>query len=315
MHSTVRLTSLLLVFAACSSNNSTVFEPETDAGIVVTDVRTGDVVPIPVRETGVAMNCSEAAQLVYVLSDRNELYSFRPNMRQFTRIGTLRCPTMMQPNSMAVDRNAVAWVNYVQAGPGGDEVGAMFRVSTSDASCVSASPLPLSPGFFRVGMGFSTAGVDSTDETLFLSATPSSLGGTGDGLARFDRMLNRLAPIGQFSGMFSGQSAELTGTGDGRLYGFFTTTPVQVAQINKNTGAVINATPLPGVERPSAWAFSFWGGDFYLYTAPSQLDGRTTNVTRYRPSDGSIDVRYMTEIGFRIVGAGVSTCAPIAPPP
>jgi len=80
-------------------------------------------------------------------------------------------------------------------------------------------------------------------------------------------------------------------------------------------GAITDARPLPGVETPQAWAFTFWGEDFYLYTAPSALAGRTTNVTRYRPSDGSIDTGYMRDIGFRIVGAGVSTCAPIAPPP
>lgn len=73
---------------------------------------------------------------------------------------------------------------------------------------------------------------------------------------------------------------------------------------------------LPAVETPAAWAFSFWGGDFYLYTAPDPLSdpSRTTNVTRYRPSDGSVDAQYMVNIGFRIVGAGVSTCAPLEPP-
>jgi hypothetical protein len=33
-------------------------------------------------------------------------------------------------------------------------------------------------------------------------------------------------------------------------------------------------------------------------------------VSRYRPSDKSLDAAYMTNIGFHIVGAGVSTCAP-----
>ncbi|MEI8254942.1 MAG: hypothetical protein WCJ30_04645, partial [Deltaproteobacteria bacterium] len=102
---------------------------------------------------------------------------------------------------------------------------------------------------------------------------------------------------------------------DGRLYGFFTTTPVQIARIDKGTGSTSMARSLPQVETPQAWAFSFWGGDFYLYTAPSESDPtRTSNVTRFRPSDGSVDAAYMTNVGFRIVGAGVSTCAPILPP-
>jgi len=86
---------------------------------------------------------------------------------------------------------------------------------------------------------------------------------------------------------------------------------VQVGQIDKMTSAITNAKVITGLNTPSAWAFSFWGGDFYLYAAQS---GSNSNVTRYRPSDGSIDNTYMTNIGFRIVGAGVSTCAPLEPP-
>jgi hypothetical protein len=85
---------------------------------------------------------------------------------------------------------------------------------------------------------------------------------------------------------------------------------VAVGEIDRASAQVIGSTPLPTVQVPMAWAFSFWGGDFYLYTATS---GDST-VNRYRPSDGSVDTAYMTQIGFRIVGAGVSTCAPLQPP-
>jgi len=311
---------------SCSANEPPGFAPEPDAGVVASQ-DTGaaspsdaggagsDVLrPVPIRDAGSAARCSEAAQLVYVLSDANDLYSFRPNLRQFTRIGRLSCPTSAQPNSMAIDRDAVAWVNYVNNAVI-DTAGSLYRVSTTDARCTPAAPVPLPQGWFRLGMGFSTASADSTEETLFVAATADPLGGPSAGLGRIDPRGLTGTPIGQFSGAFRGQSAELTGTGDGRLYGFFTTTPVQVAQIDKSSGAIVDARPLPGVETPQAWAFSFWGGDFYLYTAPSALTGRTTNVTRYRPSDGSIDPAYMTNIGFRVVGAGVSTCAPIEAPP
>lgn len=310
--------------AACSSNDRSPFtiEPKADSGaadVATTGdgstVRDGGVTPIPIRDSGMVGNCSEAAQLVYVLSDSNELYSFRPNLRQFTRIGPLRCQTNMQPNSMAIDRNAVAWVNYVASGLG-DTAGAIYQVNTTDASCRAAPTVRLPPGWFRLGMGFSTASADDTSETLFIAATVDPLLGGSAGLGRVDPMSGQVVPVGTFTGALRGESGELTGTGDGRLYGFFTTTPVQVAQIDKTSGAITNARPLPGVETPQAWAFSFWGGDFYLYTAPSALTpGRTSNVTRYRPSDGSIDTAYMTNVGFRIVGAGVSTCAPITPPP
>lgn len=251
--------------------------------------------------------CIERAALVYVLSDDNELYSFRPDRKEFTKIGPLRCQTDMNPNSMAVDRDAVAWVNYVQSD---DSAGTLFKVSTEDASC-EPTGTSLSDGWSRLGMGFSSDLSRPDAEQLFVAG---ATGTPGVGLGRIDG--SSLTPVGEFSGSLRGTSAELTGTGDGRLFGFFTTFPVQLAEIDKETGEIIEATDLPGIETPSAWAFSFWGGDFYFYTAPDPFlsQSRTTNVSRYRPSDGSIDTAYMTNIGFRIVGAGVSTCAPLEVP-
>ncbi len=298
--------------------------PRDDAAVTSDAGAAGDAVdasdgfaPVPIRDSGAALGCSEAAQLVYVLSQSNELYSFRPNLRQFTRIGVLRCPTSLTPNSMAIDRDAVAWVNYVDANPFGAGGGRIYRVNTTDASCSAAAPVDLPRAFAQLGMGFSTTSADTTEESLFLSATGDPLLGGSAGLARLDPVTLTVAPVGAFTGALRGQNAELTGTGDGRLYGFFTTTPVQVAQIDKRTGRIVETRPLAGVERPSAWAFSFWGGAFYLYTAPDALTqpARTSNVTYYNPADGTVDPAYLTNVGFRIVGAGVSTCAPVAPPP
>ena len=83
-----------------------------------------------------------ATDYVYVLSAENELYSFAPNLKKFTLIGTLGCQTAMQPNSMAVDRNANAYVNYF--GPAG---GVIYKVSTTDASCGSAPVVNLPAGW------------------------------------------------------------------------------------------------------------------------------------------------------------------------
>jgi hypothetical protein len=265
--------------------------------------------------TGGGPNCGEAAKLVYVLSDANELYSFDPPGKKFTKIGTLGCQTSMQPNSMAIDRDATAWVNYVEGDFGGDTAGAIFKVSTVDASCQPTS-ISLGVGWYRLGMGFSTDTSDGTSETLFVAGTADPLGGSSPGLGRIDFKAGTVVPIGSFTGQLNGENAELTGTGDAKLFGFFTTTPVQVAEIDKMSGAILSSKSLPTVETPFAWAFSFWGGDFYLYTAPDQLSDptRTTNVTHYTPADGNADIAYMKNIGFRIVGAGVSTCAPVEPP-
>lgn len=258
--------------------------------------------------------CSDEAKLIYVLSDANELYSFQPQQKNFTKIGTLGCQTSMQPNSMAVDRNAVAWVNYVESDPlfGDDTNGVIYKVSTKDASCQPAPTVQLISNWFRVGMGFSTNGDAQMGETLYITGTGTIGAGNSPGLGKVNPVSFGVETLANFSpGTFTGQSAELTGTGDGRLYGYFTTTPVQVGQIDKVTGAVTKPAAITGLKTPSAWAFSFWGGSFYLYAA-SGLEN--TNVTKYDPATGSVDNTYMTDIGFRIVGAGVSTCAPLEPP-
>jgi len=250
--------------------------------------------------------CSgQAADYVYVLSAENDLYSFAPNKKLFTKIGPLGCTTALSPNSMAVDRNATAYVNYVAAD---DSTGQIFEVSTTNASCTGPL-LTLPTGWERIGMGYSTNNAGSTAETLYVAGV-----GGGVGLGLVDFGIKTVGPIGPFSGSLKGQNAELTGTGDGRLYGFFTTAPVEVAQITKTNGSTQAPVPMTGVPVPNDWAFSFWGGHFYLYTSAGQGTGGGSNVTDYDPVAGSVNTTFMTAIGFDIVGAGVSTCAPTTTP-
>jgi hypothetical protein len=137
----------------------------------------------------------------------------------------------------------------------------------------------------------------------------------GRRLARIDLSYFLLTTIGDFSGTLKGQEAELTGTGDGRLFGFFVLpSGASLAQIDPTTGATQAPVDLPGVaDADSAWAFSFWGGDFWFYSA--DLTSSASRVTRLRTSgDGSLSVVMPDVGGFVIVGAGVSTCAPTRPP-
>jgi hypothetical protein len=260
--------------------------------------------------------CSTAAELVYVLSTSNNLYSFQPAMKQFTLIGQLGCnpPEGATPNSMAVDREANAWVNYVSDDGLGDDTGGwVYKVSTANASCASAPSVTINDSqWYRLGMGFSSDTSGGTTETLFVTGTGTQGGGTSPGLGSINLSTFTLDPLGQFTGdnKLSGQSAELTGTGDARLFGFFTTSPVRVAQLSK-VGAVMTDWPVAGVPTPSAWAFSFWGGAFYLYTSSDGLTNST--VTRFDPTTQQVDSTYQLTAPDVIDGAGVSTCAPVAP--
>jgi hypothetical protein len=243
-------------------------------------------------------DCSESAKLVYVVTSENELYSFKPDTLTFTRIGELQCNAGgATPNSMAVDRNGTAWVNYNN--------GTLWKVSTTNASCQSTS---FSTSVNRVGMAFASNAANSKDETLFVvhfkDGAPDK---DGLGLYSVDLSTLKEKSIGDFSGSLRQQGAELTGTGNGELFGFFTTTPANLAAIDKATAATPSPQSLASVSTENSFAFSYWGGDFWLYTATA---GSSSKVTRVKAStDNSVSV-VKSNLGFSIVGAGVSTCAP-----
>jgi hypothetical protein len=249
--------------------------------------------------------CSDASKLVYVVARDNSLYSFAPASVTFTKLGTIACPSESTefPFSMAVDRTGTAWVLFTD--------GNLFNVSTKDASCTRTTFIPDQAGFSLFGMAFVSDGPDASTDSLFVSENVN-----GNGLGQIALPSLTLSAVGPYTGALAGQKAELTGTGSGDLFGFFLTTPAAVATITKTSGAVATPSSLPSVTVGTDWAFSFWGGAFYLYTGnstdPSQ-NGST--VTRYSPDDGSVTV-LSTGVGFFITGAGVSTCAPtVAPPP
>jgi hypothetical protein len=240
-------------------------------------------------------DCSEAAKLVYVVGTGNELYSFAPGSLKFTKIGTLKCASIGNPFSMAVDRQGMAWVLYDDA--------QLFKVDTSNAACAKTSYQPSQlGGFSKFGMGFATNDGMSTDETLYLASYD------GVGIAKLSFPALKVTSVGAYNKL-SGP-AELTGTGDGKLYGFFLTNPVQVAQIDKNSGKILSQAPQASVQIGAAWAFAFWGGDFWLFTSPN---GFSSQVDRYQPSKKTTDT-VVQSVGFNIVGAGVSTCAPVVNP-
>src|SRR5262249_39716327 len=154
--------------------------------------------------------------------------------------------------------------------------GSIHRASTRDASCVRTAFGVQHNGFFQPGMAFVSTGPELVDETLFVWAGAVVTGplpwsgsfswtSAEPGLARIDRSTSALALVGHDDSLLGRAKADLTGTGDGKLYGFFTTTPATLAEIDLATGTPHHPRPLPGITGVLAWAFSFWRGDFYLY--------------------------------------------------
>ena len=291
----------------------------SDAGGTGTGTLVGDGgAPGTLGDGGTTTDCaSGAGSFIYVISDANDLYTFDPtkfpSAQAFTLVGKVTCDTS-GVNSMAVDRSATAWVNF--------DDGQIYKVTTTaPVTCTPTGFVPGQSGFTKVlGMGFSVDAPGSNAETLFVSdnggpggdctkATPGP-GCEGKGLGTIDPTTMALTALGPYTGTAAGYNAELAGTGDGRLYGFFTTSPGSYGPIDKSGGQTSTPPPtsIAAVNASTGgYAFSFWGGDFYFYTAPSN----GTVVTHLQTSTGTTTAS--SELAFTIVGAGVSTCAPATP--
>jgi hypothetical protein len=158
-------------------------------------------------------------------------------------------------------------------------------------------------------MGFSSDTAGSTDDHLFVAGGASVSTGNST-LATLDTTTMNATTVGTVTGW-----PELTGNGNAELWGWFPDTDSpRVEQINKANGAPIKTFPLTQLAgEPLAWAFAFWGGDYWIFlektddigfpedgTTVYQIDGQNGSIKSSTPA-----------LSHEIVGAGVSTCAPV----
>ena len=173
-------------------------------------------------------------------------------------------------------------------------------------ACVATEFVPGQQGLGLFGMGFALDD-DGMGETLYVAAG-SQPANQVNGLGSIDLTTYGLDFVGPFIAA-PGDRMELTSSDDGSLYGYFvdsnSTGGGSVVSIDKHTGAILDVVPVSVQGDASAFAFAYWGGDFYIFTAP--LNGKTT-ITRYRPTDGTLKV--VGSVPQAVVGAGVSTCTP-----
>lgn len=255
-------------------------------------------------------NCSAASQLIYVVDNEYRLLSFSPkdDAHTFTPIGKLNCPASgawpawgggSTPFSMSVDRQAKAWVLYTS--------GEIFWVDTKNAACIK-SPFVKGQGKFELfGMGFVSDAPGSSSEKLYIFG--GEVGALDKGtLAKIDPGKLTIDPIGALA--LKDKSPELTGTGNAKLFGFFPAGAQSfVAEIDKATGALGKQWPTPVNGDVGAWAFAHWGGRFYIFVTIEDLFNENSMVLRLDPQTGKVDT-IKEQLPYRIVGAGVSTCAP-----
>ncbi len=252
---------------------------------------------------GAADDCAAEARLAYVVDANGTFSSFDPRNiaagTAFTDLGQLNCPSSSggHPFSMSVDRNAIAWVVF--------DTGELFNVNIKAAGLPCTKLGYSGSGSLKTfGMGFVSNAAGSNQETLFIAGVASS---STAQLAT----LTTTAPYGtvKLGSAISG-NPELTGTGAAELWGFFPeSTNPRVAQLSKTNGASIKTYPVAALKgSPMSWAFAFWGGDFYVFL--ERLSDASTNVWKVNGTTG-VATEAMHDTGRSIVGAGVSTCAPL----
>lgn len=299
----------LTVFAAGSA--CIIFEYPT-TGDSATASGTG---PTDIEPTGADNDpeagcpCAQGTELIYVLSDEGTLWSFDPVTTSFAHVADVACGGMSTTFSMAVSRKGRAWIQYLD--------GDLYTVDINDPAdpieCKDPGFSPDNPEFPQFGMAFvANDALDPCDKLYVHSCIePDLLGPDVGALGEVDPQtleLSTIAPIDYGWG-------ELAGTPDGRLFAFEGDEPPFIAEYDKMTGEVLDALPLPGLSRGAASAFAGWGGDFYLFIA-GELDA-VSSVWHidYDASDGNGQAltQLMPAAPVRIVGAGVSTCAPPVP--
>lgn len=244
-------------------------------------------------------------KLIYLVSTNNDFLSFDPRKLPndpFHLVGKLHCRAGGSPFSMSVDRNGVAWVLY------GD--GELFKVNITDAKCEPTKFRAGSTGSLTFGMGFATDKPGGDSEKLYVADNDFT-----NQLSSID--MKDLSPhrVGTLSAV-EAQNPELTGTSEARLFGFFPAegAPSFVQEIDRATAQPmgkkfqLGSEPLGNV---SAYAFAQWGGVFYIFTTitdPETFEENSMVRTIDRATGKYRTV--MSQVRYRISGAGVSTCAP-----
>ncbi len=248
--------------------------------------------------------CSEASQFIYTVDLNGTFSQFNPTALTFSKIGVLDCPTGQSlladpPFDMAVDQNAVAWVVYND--------GQFFQVDTTSAACQATNFAGAPLGYVEFGMGFVFDPSTNLD-TLYISGSAAQTP-VPQNIATVAFPSLTATTIGTVSIGFP----DLTGTGDGELWAFApsydsVSGSSVLAQLNPSNGASLATFPLPNLDSAfdtnGGWAMKFWGGSFWIFINNSVYTvSRTTQaVEEVLPNDGT---------GREIVGAGVSTCAPV----
>ncbi len=198
--------------------------------------------------------------LIYVLSQHAELYSFDPRTNQFAFIANVSCDGQTDPYTLAVDHEGTFWMLFVGTGQ------LRTLAPGEPTACGTPAFVPNLNDFPLFGMSFVGDDTPGTCPQLYAhsySGTGPFDEGTGFGdLGLYEPASGSLQSLASID--YDG--GELAGTGDGRLFAFAGASPAKLVEYNRVTGAVVETIPLDGFHKTGASAFAFFGGDLYLFT-------------------------------------------------
>lgn len=255
--------------------------------------------------------CGASGSIMYLLADTGVIRTFDPVLvptgSPFRTLGPLACKLAdgtpwTRPGDIAIDRAGVVWINA--------SVGNLFRWDPSNATCTQTPLAAGQSGFTNMGMTF-VGSADGTETLLVDDNANGPLSNGGQGLATIDLVTFRLTLLANFGAPLTGRVAELAGTADGRVYGFFYGPDSWIAEIDPSNGAVLWSTQVPvslvgsGPTHVTV-AAALWEHVLYFFVtntavAPSaDVYGFDLTTRQTTP--------LLSQIGFNVTGAVVHTC-------
>ena len=299
----VRLSLLAVFFFGCGSG-----DPEAGSEVEASD---------PGEQSG-GVCTKEGTNFIYLFDDRGDLLRYRPDTRVTEIVGRLDCEAGdLSPQSMAVDREGRAWVQYNRFRLDGTSSAVqVFPVDIETGKCLSEGiPLDLEQTF---GMGFAFD-ADEEEDKLFITLEVQA-GVTGTlrevQLPNFE-IGAALTDIPSDTELSSDENGNLIAFGLNSLdpRGLGLSAIYRFAQ----TGEEIDVLFPSGLGEDitfSAFATAFWQGEYYLFlrrsfAASSLLESDLSSwVWRLNREEGRFEL-HEQNFGHVVVGAGASTCAAV----
>jgi hypothetical protein len=284
----------------------------SDGGTSSADTRadTGPSLLLDVGNDTPPVGCdSEVGDFIYLLDVEAGLHRIAPASLEVESLGTPACDGASGAMALTVDRTGMLWAMMVD----GAGYRAIYTIDPISLACTATDFVdPIAENIGVNSLAFVADAPDSETESLYIGA---NVGGSFDfenplSLGRVDLDTMDMEIVGTAALVPTGyyQIADLTGTGDSRLFGFFPGDVAAIAELDESNSSIVSNEMLDfGVGSP--WAFAQWAGRLWLFSSSGNPG---SDIRAWDPITGDVEEIH-PGIGVSVVGAAVSTCAPYQP--